>query len=143
MKHVFPSESWIEAYRSALGASGEYREAASTWRHGAIALAVEPAPALGLPEGFCVWLDVAEGRCHGARRVSLAEGALAPFSITASYERWRDVLSCRLDPIAGMITRRLRLTGNLVTMIRYARSAKAMVQCATEVPSAFLPERAA
>ncbi len=138
MKHTFPSESWIRAYREALNESEDYREAASTWHEGAIALAVKPAPELGLPDGFCVWLDVDGGACQGARRVTLEEAQAAPFCITATYQRWRDVLSSRLDPIAGMVTRRLELRGNLITMIRYVRSAKAMVRCGASVPSVFL-----
>jgi len=136
--HTFPSDSWIVAYRAALNASEEYALAARTWTHGAIALAVTPSPGLGLPGGFCVWLDVDGGRCHAARSVSVEEGARAPFCITASYDRWKDVLSQRLDPIAGMVTRRLALSGNLITMMRYVRSAKAMVRCAAHVPSTFL-----
>lgn len=138
MKHLFPSDSWVAAYRDALNASEDYRDAASTWEHGAIALAMTPGPAL--PEGYCVWLDVSGGTCHAARRVSMEEGATAPFCITASYERWRDVLSNRLDPIAGMVTRRLKLSGNLITMMRYVRSAKAMVRCAASVPAEFMGE---
>lgn len=135
--HAFPSEEWIAAYAKELDASAEYRAAASTWTHGAIALAVKPEPGL-LPDGFCVWLDVDSGRCRAARSVTLEEAALAPFCITASYERWRAVLSNRLDPIAGMVTRRLELRGSLITMMRYVRSAKAMVRCATLVPSRFI-----
>lgn len=139
---LFPSEPWIESYRVSLNASAEYREAAGTWRHGAIALAVRPAPELGLPEGFCVHLDVEAGVCRGARRVSLDEGRAAPFLITAGYDQWRAVLSRRLDPIVGMVTRRLELKGDLITMMRYVRSAKAMVLCAAQVPCVFLEPRA-
>ena len=137
MTHEFPSESWIDAYARALNASDEYRDAAATWTHGAIALAVKPAPELGLEEGFCVWLDVEAGACRSARRVSFEAAQAAPFCITATYARWKDVLSNRLDPIAGMVTRRLELRGSLITMMRYVRSAKAMVRCATKVPSRF------
>jgi putative sterol carrier protein len=138
VSHLFPSDSWVAAYRDALNASEEYRDAASTWTHGAIAFAVKPAPELGLSRGYCVWLDVECGRCDAARPVTLEEAANAPFCITATYERWRDVLSHRLDPIAGMLTRRLELRGNLITMMRYVRSSKAMVRCAVQVPSRFL-----
>jgi putative sterol carrier protein len=137
MSHLFPSEDWIRAYQDALNASADYADAASTWTHGAIALAIKPAPELGLDAGFCVWLDVEAGRCRDARAVGLEEAQAAPFCIAATYERWREVLSRRLDPIAGMVTRRLELRGNLLTMMRYVRSSKAMVQCATTVPSRF------
>lgn len=140
MEHLFPSDGWIGAYKDALNESAPYQEAARTWTHGAIAMVVEPAPELGLPEGFCVWLDVDQGRCRGARSVTLAEAQGAPFCLTASYVRWRAVIQRRLDPIAGMVTRRLLLKGDLLTMMRYARSAQAMVRCATRVPSRFLDE---
>jgi putative sterol carrier protein len=139
MKHVFPSHSWVEAYKNALNASADYKDAASTWDHGAIALAVDPEPERGLPEGFCVLLDVEKGVCRGAHVIPLSRADEAPFTIRASYQRWTEVLSNRLDPIVGMVTRRLALRGSLVTMMRYVRSAKAMVHCATLVPSEFLP----
>jgi len=141
MPYNFPSAEWVQAYARALDESAEYAQAARTWTHGAIALAVRPEPALGLPDGFAVWLDVDSGRCRGARAVGRAEAETAPFCITASYERWRAVLTSRLDPIAGMVTRRLELRGSLVTMMRYVRSAKAMVRCAAAIPSVFLEAR--
>ena len=140
MRHVFPGETWIAAYRDSLNESEEYHDAAATWRHGAIAMVVLPAPELGLEDGFAVWLDVEAGQCRGARRVTLDEALAAPFCLSATYARWRDVLSNRLDPVAGMITRRIALRGSLVTMMRYVRSAKAMVRCGTRVPSRFLDQ---
>jgi putative sterol carrier protein len=137
MSHPFPSESWIAAYAAELNSCPSYREAARTWTHGAIALAVAPDPEIGLPRGFAVWLDVEGGACRAARAVTLEDAAAAPFCITASYAQWRAVLERRLDPIAGMVTRKLKLSGNLVTMLRYVRSAQAMVKCAARVPATF------
>lgn len=135
--NLFPSESWIAAYKDALNASAEYRDAASSWRHGAIALVVLPEPSVGLGEPFGMWLDVEGGACRGAWRVSLEEARAAPYCITGTYERWRAVIANRLDPIAAMVTRRLELRGNLLVMMRYVFSAKAMVRCATQVPTLF------
>lgn len=137
MKHLFPSEPWIAAYAEELNRCSEYRAAARTWHHGEIALAVPPEPALCLPRGYAVWLDVDGGTCRAARAATLEEAAAAPFCITASYAQWKEVLEGRLDPIAGMVTRRLRLAGNLLTMLRYVRSSKAMVRCAARVPCEF------
>jgi putative sterol carrier protein len=145
MTHLFPSPGWIQAYQDALNASPAYREAASTWTAGAIAMVVEPAPEVSseLAGGFAVWLDLDQGHCQNARAVSVEEARKAPFCLTTRYDRWRAVIERRLDPIAAMITRRIALQGDLVTMIRYARSAQAMVLCATDVPSHFLEARGA
>ena len=138
MNYVFPSRDWADRYKSELNQSEAYRTAASTWHHGAIAFVVHPDPDLGLPDGFCLWLDVDGGTCRGAREVSIEKARQAPFCLVAPYSRWKKVIERRLDPIAGMVTRQLVLEGDLLTMMRYVRSAKAMVQCATRVPSTFL-----
>ena len=138
MKFEFPSKEWVQAYKKALNNSEKYRIAAGSWQHGAISMVVQSDPESGLMNPFCVWLDVAGGQCHDARQVTLEEAYGAPFCLIATYKRWIDVLSRRLDPIAGMVTRRIELRGNLLTMMRYVRSAKVMVQCGASIPSLFL-----
>lgn len=140
MKIAFPSEEWVEAYKEALNKSDRYRSAASTWHHGAISMVIESDRKHGLMDTFCVWFDLDGGQCQGARKVTLEEAETAPFCLTASHQRWVDVLSKRLDPIAGMVTRRIQLRGNLLTMMRYVRSAKAMVACGASIPSSFFNE---
>ena len=135
--YSFPSEAWIAAYRDALNASADYREAASSWHHGPIALVIRPNADAGLPEGFATWLDVDGGVCHAARGVTLAEAEQAPFCLLASYAEWQQILRRRLDPIVGILTRRIELRGDLLTLLRYVRSSRAMVHCATTVPSSF------
>lgn len=137
MTFQFPSEEWVTAYKEALNNSDAYRSAAESWHHGAIAMVVQSDPDRGLAKDFCVWLDVDGGRCRDAQLVSLDEAYSAPFCLIATYQRWVDVLSKRLDPIAGMVTRRIELRGHLLTMMRYVRSAKAMVSCAAAIPSSF------
>ncbi|MDF1665282.1 MAG: SCP2 sterol-binding domain-containing protein [Planctomycetota bacterium] len=143
MKYAFPSEEWVQAYKEALNNSDNYRDVASSWHHGAIAMVVEADPKNGLLDNFCVWLDVDGGRCRDARKVTLEEAYTAPYCLIATHERWIDVLSKRLDPIAGMVTRRIQLRGNLLTMMRYVRSAKAMVGCGASIPSRFLNDLSA
>lgn len=137
MTFQFPSKEWVSAYKEALNSSETYQSAAQSWQHGAIAMVVQSDPEHGLANDFCVWLDVEGGSCRDARVVSLDEAYSAPFCLIATYQRWVDVLSKRLDPIAGMVTRRIELRGHLLTMMRYVRSAKAMVSCAAAIPSSF------
>jgi len=140
-RHPFPSDAWAAAYEAELNRCPDYADAARGWRHGAIVLALLPDPAAGLPDGFATWLDVEGGRCKGARVVTLAEAAEAPFQLTADHRQWRAIIEGRLDPIAGLLTRKIDLRGDLLVLLRFVRSAQAMVRCATRVPTRFDAER--
>ena len=52
--------------------------------------------------------------------------------------QWRAILERRLDPIAAMLTRRIRVHGNMLVLLRYVRSAGEMIRCASEVPTRFV-----
>ena len=138
VRFPFPGEAWVRAYRDALNDSPAYYASGRTWTHGAIGLAVRPCPEV--PDGSGTWLDVEGGRCNDARAVPFAEAQEAPFCLTASYADWKAILRKRLDPIAGMLTRRIELKGDLLTLLRYVGSSKAMVACAASVPVVFADE---
>ena len=59
------------------------------------------------------------------------------FAISAPYSTWRQVIEGKLDPIQGMMTRRLRLVGDLMRIMRYPKAAKDIVDCCALVPTDF------
>jgi len=42
-----------------------------------------------------------------------------------------------LDPIPGMMTRKLKLKGDMMKVMRYPKAAKEMVNCVSRVPTDF------
>lgn len=139
---LFPSDAWLEAYRRLINASDDYRYAASTWE-GDIAFLFEAEPDRGVPRDLWAWLDLWHGECRAARMVSPDEGRAAQYIISAPYSRWRDVLAGDLDPVKGMMQGKLRLDGDLPTIIRYVRAANRLVLLTTSVPTVYLDERPA
>jgi putative sterol carrier protein len=140
MSHAFPSPEWTAAYKDAVNANAAYREAGKTWTHGAVAFVVEKDTALGLPDDCAMILDVHGGECRGTRWVarSVAE-AEAPFVIVGRYDRWKDVITGKDDPIKSMMQNKLRLTkGHLPTIIRYVESSRQLVKSASAVDSRWL-----
>lgn len=136
---VFPSDEWLEIYRERINGSAEYREAASTWE-GAIAFVFEAEPDRGVPQDLWAVLDLWHGACREARMTTPEEGARAPYVIRAPYTRWKEVLAGDLDPVKGMMQGKLKLQGDLPTIIRYVRAANELVHLTTTVPTEFLDE---
>ena len=136
---VFPSDEWLRIYRDRINGSPEYREAALQWE-GGIAFVFEAEPNRGVPEDLWAWMDLWHGECRSARMVGPAEGETAPYVIRAPYTRWKDVLRGDLDPVKGMMQGKLKLQGDLPTIIRYVRAANELVHLTMTVPTEFLDE---
>lgn len=136
---VFPTEEWLSAFVDRINGSDAYREAAATWE-GDVCFVFEAEPDKGVPEDMWAWLDLWHGECREGRFVPPEEGAKARFIVLAPYSRWKQIVGRELDPIKGMMQGRLKLRGDLPTIIRYARAAKELVNISTTIPTEFVDE---
>jgi putative sterol carrier protein len=59
----------------------------------------------------------------------------AEFTLSAPFGTWRQVIEGKLDPIQGMMMRRLKVQGNLTKIMRYPRAAKEIVSCCALIPT--------
>jgi putative sterol carrier protein len=75
--------------------------------------------------------------------VSAGEGRAAAYVISAPYSRWKHVLAGELDPVKGMMQGKLKLDGDLPTIIRYVRAANELVRLTTSVPTEYVDDRPA
>ena len=138
----FPSAAWLDEYVDRINASPEYREAAATWE-GDVSYVFEAEPERGIPEEIWSWLDLWHGECRDHRYgVSAEEGGRAKFIIRAPYTRWKEVIRKELDPIKGMMQGKLKLKGDLPTIVRYVKAANELVNLAASVQTEFVDERA-
>ena len=136
----FPSAEWVAAYGAAINASETYRTASLNWTFGAVALVVAAQPAIGLAEPLGIWLDLDRGACREARLTPAAEADTAPFILTAEYARWKQIIRREVGPIAAILQRKLALKGSLPIVVRFVKSAEALVDVATTLPTRFLDE---
>jgi len=139
---LFPSDESISIYRDRINASNDYREAAATWE-GDIAFVFEAEPDRDVPEDLWAVLDLWHGECRGSRMVSPEEGERCQYVIRAPYSRWKDVLHGDLDPVKGMMQGKLKVQGDLATIVRYVRAANELVHLTGQVPTEFLDEQPA
>ncbi|HZB03223.1 MAG TPA: SCP2 sterol-binding domain-containing protein [Actinomycetota bacterium] len=136
---TFPSEEWLKEYLERINTSAAYREAAATWE-GDVAYVIEAEPDRGVAEDVWAWLDLWHGACRDGKLVSPEEGERARFVIRAPYSRWKEVIKRDLDPVKGMMQGKLKLRGDLPTIVKYVKAANELVNVAQTVPTEFSDE---
>ena len=127
----FGSQEWVQALKAELNRSKAYREAAKTWE-GDFWFIVDKGP--GLPEPLTMYMDLWHGECREAYAVKRKMAAPA-FVVEAPLATWRRVLEHKVDPIQAIITRQLKLKGNMVKVLKAPKAAVELVQSAARVPT--------
>jgi putative sterol carrier protein len=133
--HKFPSDEWIKGLLEQINNSEAYRRSATQWE-GDFYFVAEPGP--GLPEPVFLYIDLWHGEARSAGAVSDQNEKSPEFVIRAPVATWRRVIEKKLDPIQGLITQQLKLTGTLSKIMRFPRAAQELVNCATKVPTEFV-----
>lgn len=139
MSVVFPSKEWLQAFKEEINHSPEYKQSGKTWEHGTMALIIQAEPDRNVPSDFAIWMDLYHGECLEMREVPLEEAQQAKFVITAPYTRWKQVMKHELEPVKGMMQGKLKLKGDLPTIVRYVQAAKDLVNCGTK-PQIVYPD---
>ena len=132
MAFTFPSDAWIKELSNQLNQSASYERSAKDWE-GDFVFVVEADEAY--PETAYLFLGLYHGKSTEAARVESEDERDAEFLIRAPFNVWRKVIEGTLDPIRGMMTRRLKLSGNMVKIMRYPKAAQEIIACCAEVPT--------
>jgi putative sterol carrier protein len=138
--HRFASAGWAAALREELNASSEYRNAAAKWGvgfNGTVLLAFEPDA--GLAAACNLLLRLQAGRCEGAEFVPDATHPDAGFVLAAPFSLWRDVLERRTLAATAILTGRLRLTGDRMTLLRHTAAHRALLHCVASLDTSWDP----
>ena len=128
MSYKFPSPEWVASFEQQINTSDAYANAAKTWE-GDITLVIEGGPG--------IYLDLWHGKCRQAEFLADPNSKSPEFKITADMEKWKKVLAGKLDPVQGMVTRQIKLDGNLVKIMKNVKAAQELVRCATKVPTVY------
>ena len=136
---TFPTDEWFQAFIVRINGSDEYKVAAADWE-GDITFLVEAEPDIGVPDDVWGYLDLWHGVCRGGGVVGPERGAGAAYLLSAPYSRWKDIVLGELDPIKGMMQGKLKVRGDLPTIVRYVRAANELVRLTGEVETTFPDE---
>jgi len=130
----FPSDEWAKEFASQLNASEAYERSAKNWE-GDFIFTVEADDTLA--ETAYLFVGLYHGKCTDTALVASEDEREAQFIIRASAANWRKVIEGKLDPIPAMMTRKLKLKGDMMKVMRYPKASKEMVNCVSRVPTDF------
>jgi len=61
----------------------------------------------------------------------------AEFVYESPYSNWKKLIKGEIDPIKGLLTRKFKLKGNVMKVMRVTKAAKELVATASKVPTEF------
>jgi putative sterol carrier protein len=129
VSYPFPSEAWLKALEGVLNSDARYAEVAKGWE-GDMLCVVEPDEGAGPPEA-AFYLDLWHGRCRKVESVPAESipDRKAKFVLRAPRRHFLKVVNGELDPMQAMMTRRLRVEGNMAYMLRNVPTVLDFVRC--------------
>lgn len=130
--YIYFTPEWVALFEKMIQEDAEYREAAKDWE-GTVVLHVEAAPDYGLDVDLYIFMDLWHGDCRSVRIVPPDTGEAGDFVITGSLERWTQVGKKELDSTKGMMQGKLKLKGDLPTIVRAVRASQRLTDLSAEV----------
>ena len=127
------SPEWAQAFKEEINKSPVYQQAAKGWKW-TVGLVVEAEPDRKFPEAKGIVMDLFEGQARDVRVGSAADAQACDFVITGPYSRWKQVALKELDATRGMLQGKLKLKGDLPTVVRYTKASQELTECTTRVP---------
>ena len=128
----FGSDDWAKQFKDEVNKSSAYKTAARGWKW-TVGLVVEAEPDKNFPESRGVVMDLFDGEARDITVGSVADAQKCDFVITAPYTRWKQVSMKELDATKGMLQGKLKLKGDLPTIVRYTKASQEMTECTTRV----------
>lgn len=133
----FATEAWVQRFKDEINGSEAYRQAAKNWE-GDFYFIVEPDSSEAEP--ICMYIDLYHGQCRQAYILKDDSSPSPEFRVSGTRRVWRAVAQKEMDPIRALLTRQLKLTGNMAKIMRNVKAANELVNCTTRFATDFLEE---
>lgn len=135
---TFGTPEWAAALREELNRSSEYRNAAAKWGvgwNGNLLLVFEPGAGLAAP--IALALELSGGRCARAEFVPETARGGAAFALRAPFPLWREILERKTLAATAILTGRMRVEGDKLTLLKHAGANRALIHVTASVPTRF------
>jgi len=134
----FGTPSWCEAVKDEINRSSEYRNAAGKWGagfNGNLLFHFDADPALAKP--LFLFLALAKGACQRAEFVPGPAHPEAGFTLRAPFSLWRDILERRTLAATAILTGKMKVEGEKLTLLKHAGANRALIHCVASVDTEF------
>lgn len=138
MTLTFGTDAWAAALVAGINASSEYRNAAAKWGdgfNGNVLLVFDADETL--PRTHALLVELAKGSCSGASFVQGVSHPDAGFGLRARFSVWRDVLSRKTLAATAILTGKLKVEGDRMTLLKHTAAHRALVACAAALDTEF------
>jgi len=132
--YIVGTPEWVSLYEKAVQGDAAYKEAAKDWE-GSVVMHILPEPQYGLDIDLYIFMDLWHGDCRFMKIVPQDAGEAGDFVITGAMERWMQVMKKELDVTKGMMQGKLKLKGDLPTIVRAVKAAVRLVDLSGEIGS--------
>jgi putative sterol carrier protein len=134
MGYPFPSEAWLNALCDTLNSDAQYAEIAKKWE-GDILFIILPDKDAHEQKEYAYYLDLWHGACRKAVFVDpeAEDYKDASFIFEITNEQVVKILEGEMDPMQAMVTRKLKVKGNLGYMLRNVPVVLDFIRCCREV----------
>jgi putative sterol carrier protein len=126
------SGEWAKAFKDEVNRSSVYKSAGKGWKW-TVGLVVEAEPDKQFPEAKGIVMDLFDGEARDIKVGPATDAQKCDFVITAPYTRWKEVALNQLDATKGMLQGKLKLKGDLPTIVRYTKASQEMTLCTTRI----------
>jgi putative sterol carrier protein len=136
MEYEFGSQEWLNAFVEAINGSKKYEDAAKDWE-GDFYFILEPGGPI--TERRYVYLDLWHGKCRKAELIEEKdkEKYKPEFTIAGTLATWRKLNEKKLDGTQALLTRQLKLTGNMPKVMRATGATRALSEATSSVKAIF------
>lgn len=134
----FGTDAWAEALVAEINGSSEYRNAAAKWGdgfNGNVLLVFEADTAMPVSRSLLV--ELSKGACQGASFVEGTSSPRAGFGLRAAFSAWRDVLEKRALAATMILTGKMKVEGDKMTLLKHTAAHRALIACAAALDSDF------
>ena len=135
-KLLFLSEDWLKRYMELLNNNQQYEEVAKGWE-GDFIFQIE-SDGKTVTEPIRAYVDLWHGKCRAIHPAAPKE--TAQYTYSGPLKNWKKLLNRDIGPIKGLFSRKFRIKGSLMMVMRYISAAQELVATATRVPTRFLDE---
>ncbi|MDQ3326282.1 MAG: SCP2 sterol-binding domain-containing protein [Actinomycetota bacterium] len=133
---LFPSDEWMAEFCRRLAAHPDADDLARAL-DGVYEFVIEPAGPLTQRHRYRLAI---RSTGAGAQIVPIDGAAGTRLTITADYQRWRQMISGKMDIGMAVLLRRVRVSGDLSGLTSQLSSAQPLVQALSSVPTEFLDQ---
>jgi len=145
----FPSDGWIDEWKSQLNDNDEYAEKAEDWGvgwNGDFIFTIEVdedakdefPDLVGDNDKVHYYIGLEGGKCTDAYQVEDLEDVEYGFEIIGPYDNWKKLAQGEIGAIDSLMSGQFELQGDMQRVMQYSDGAVEMVETATDIETNFV-----